>query len=211
MVEHLIRLNPNQQIIILDNGSTYKPLFKWYGWIKENKNVEVKYLGNEGHLALWGIGLDKIIGEYFVYTDSDIILNENTPLDFLEIMYNMHRKHCINKIGLGLRIDDLPDHYRYKNQVIRNEGRWWLSINEVEENTFRCDTDTTFAFYKNIFNNQFDSLRLVRRDLIVKHKPWYDDLNNLDEEERYYLEHLGDRQLTQYSKQAKNPELYNDI
>jgi hypothetical protein len=168
-------------------------------------------LSNEGHLAFWAIGLDKTIGEYFVYTDSDIILNEDTPIDFLEIMYNVHRKHCINKIGLGLRIDDLPDHYRYKNQVMRNEGRWWLDSNEVEDNVFRCDTDTTFALYKNKYDNQYDSLRIVRPDLIARHKPWYDDLNNLDEEEKYYLEHLGDKQLTQYSKQAKNPELYNDI
>jgi hypothetical protein len=47
--------------------------------------------------------------------------------------------------------------------------------------------------------------------MICKHKGWYDDLNNLTEEEKYYLDHLGERVTTQYSKQHKNPELYHDI
>jgi hypothetical protein len=40
---------------------------------------------------------------------------------------------------------------------------------------------------------------------------WYLDLNNLDEEEKYYLENLGERVTTQYSKQNKEPEKYTDI
>ena len=38
MLEHLLRLNPNEQIIILDNGSTYPPLLEWYKTIKSQIN-----------------------------------------------------------------------------------------------------------------------------------------------------------------------------
>jgi glycosyltransferase involved in cell wall biosynthesis len=157
MVEKLLQLNPDEQIIIIDNGSTYPPLLEWYKTI----NVEVYFEKNEGHLALWATQLDKVLGEFFVYTDSDIILNEN----FLE---------------------------------------------SVDEYLFKADTDTTFSFMKNFFDNCYPSLRITRPDMICRHHGWYLDLDNLDEEEKYYLEHL-ENTTTQYSKQHKNPELYNDI
>jgi glycosyltransferase involved in cell wall biosynthesis len=42
MVEHLLRLNPNQEIIILDNESTYQPLIDWYKTI--DKKVDIRAL-----------------------------------------------------------------------------------------------------------------------------------------------------------------------
>ena len=209
MVEQLLGLNPEQKIIILDNASTYIPLLQWYRTMFGK--VEIMMLGNEGHLAFWGIGLDKNIGKYFVYTDSDIVLNKNLPPFFLQMMYDWHIIYGIDKIAFGLKIDDLPDHYRYKKQVLRNEGRWWLKENKVEENIYRADTDTTFALYKNKYDNQYESLRLTHDYLIAQHAPWYDDIYNLNEEEKFYLNNLGERQLTQYSKQAKYPEKYSDF
>ena len=35
MVEKLLYLNPNEKIIIIDNGSTYEPLLNWYDKIKD--------------------------------------------------------------------------------------------------------------------------------------------------------------------------------
>jgi glycosyltransferase involved in cell wall biosynthesis len=204
MVEKLLQLNPNEEIIIIDNGSTYPPLLEWYKTI----NVDVRYEKNEGHLALWATQLDKQLDDFFIYTDSDIILNENFPLDWKEIMYNVHLKYEYKKIALGIRIDDLPEYYRYKNQVIRNEGRWWLEA--VDDYLFKADTDTTFSFMENFFDNCYPSLRITRTDMICRHHGWYLDLDNLDNEEKYYLDHL-ENTTTQYSKQHKNPELYNDI
>jgi glycosyltransferase involved in cell wall biosynthesis len=209
MVEHLLQLNPTQKIIILDNDSTYIPLLQWYKTMFGK--IEIMMLANEGHLAFWLIGLDKTIGKYFVYTDSDIILNKNLGALFLEMMYDYHIIYDVDKIAFGLKIDDIPDHYRYKQQVLRNEGRWWLEENKVEKNIYRADTDTTFALYKNNYDNQYNSLRLTHDFLIAQHAPWYDDIYNLSDEEKYYLDNLGDRQLTQYSKQAKYPEQYSNI
>ena len=204
MVEHLLRLNPNEEIIILDNDSTYAPLLEWYETIKDK--VQVRKDVNHGHTAFWTIELDKTIGEYFVYTDSDIELNPNFPTNWKERMYQILDKYKVDKVALALRIDDLPEKYVLANQVKGNEHRWWRE--EVEKNVFKADTDTTFALYRNIFDNCFPSLRMAHEDMICRHIPWYHDIKNLDEEEKYYLEHLGARQLTQYSKQHKNPELY---
>ena len=207
MVEKLLSINPNEQIIIIDNGSTYPPLLEWYNKIIDTVNI--RFHKNEGHLALWATGLYKELGEYFIYTDADIILPDNLPLDWKQIMFNIMMKYPeYKKIALGLRIDDLPENYLFKNQVKRNEGRWWLE--EVESNLYKADTDTTFALMKNFGDNCYPSLRICREDLICRHHGWYLCLDNLDDEEKYYLDHL-ENTMTQYSKQHKNPENYTDI
>ncbi len=206
MVDKLFSLNEDESIIILDNQSTYQPLLDWYEQIKEK--VEIRILPNHGHLALWTTGLDKELGEHFIYTDSDIELNNDFPKNWKEKMIDVLNRYEHKKVALGLKIDDLPEHYRYAKQVKRNEGLWWL--NEVEKDVYEADTDTTFALFKNFHDNCYKSLRICSEDMIAKHIPWYHDINNLDDEEKYYLENLGARQLTQYSKQHKNPELYAD-
>jgi len=207
MVEKLLTLNQDEQIIILDNGSTYPPLLEWYD--KVQGIIEVRKLKNEGHLAFWGIGMDKEVGEFFVYTDSDLELDENFPKDWKEQMLELIKSHKINKIALAIRIDDLPEHYRYRNQVKRNEGRWWLE--EVEKGVFKADTDTTFALMRNIHDNCFPSLRVAKNGFICRHVPFYIDLDNLDPEEKYYLDNHDSRKITQYTKQHINPEFYGDI
>lgn len=118
------------------------------------------------------------------------------PNNYQEIMLNLAILHNYNKIGLALQIDNLPDHYRLKNQVLGNEGPWWKE--KILENVYKADTDTTFCLIKKC--DQFDSLRIAG-DFTAKHMPWYLDLDNLNNEEQYYHEHLGNRVLTQYSKQ----------
>ncbi len=207
MVDKLLLLNPDEKIIILDNGSTYPPLLDWYDGLQGI--VEVRMLGNEGHLAFWAIGMDREVGDYFVYTDSDLELSPDLPKNWKEVLFDLINRYEINKVGLAIRIDDLPDHYRYKNQVRRNEGRWWLQ--EVEEGVFKADTDTTFALYRNIHDNCYESLRVAKNGFSCKHIPFYLDLNNLDEEERYYLENHDLNKTTQYTKQHIEPNKFTDI
>lgn len=208
MVEKLLSINPNEEIIIIDNASSYPPLIEWYSTLTD---VKVIFTKNLGHLALWAMGLDKELGEHFIYTDADIILPDSLPLDWKEIMFDvMNRYPEYKKIGLALKIDDLPEHYRYKYQVMRNEARWWLE--KIEDNVFKADTDTTFALMQNFGDNCYKSLRLARPDLTCRHHGWYLNLNELDEEERYYIDHLETSKVTtQYSKQHKDPSKYTDI
>jgi glycosyltransferase involved in cell wall biosynthesis len=207
MVEHLLFLNPSEQIIIIDNDSTYPPLLKWYDSIK--KLVDIRFNKNEGHLALWATQLDKELGEYFIYTDSDIELNPLMPSNYKEIMLEMLLKHGVDKSALAIKLDDLPDHYKYKHQVLRNEARWWL--NEIEDDVFTADTDTTFFMMRNTGDNTFKSIRLARKDLICRHIPFYCDLDNLDEEEQYYLDKHDTHFITQYTIQHKLKENFNDV
>ena len=91
MVEHLLDLNKNQEIIILDNNSTYDPLIKWYKEVEDK--IDIRYLKNEGHLAVWSTGIYKELGDYFIYTDSDLELNPNMPDSYQIFMYNLMQKY----------------------------------------------------------------------------------------------------------------------
>ena len=207
MVDKLLLLNPDEEIIILDNGSTYPPLLEWYYGLQ--CIVEVRMLKNEGHLAFWGIEMDKEIGEFFVYTDSDLELDDNLPKDWKDQLLELLQKYQMDKVALAIRLDDIPEHYRYKYQVLRNEHRWWQE--EVEEGVFKAHTDTTFALMRNINDNCFPSLRVARNGFQCRHIPFYVDLNNLDPEEKYYLDNHDLNKVTQYTKQHIHPEKFTDI
>src|SRR4051812_4518171 len=99
-----------RNIIILDNASTYEPLLQYYSVV----NAKVIMLGkNLGYDALEKIPLYKQIKRnYFVYTDSDILPGESCPPNFLEYFLSVMKKYpLVQKVGFGLQIDDLPDHY----------------------------------------------------------------------------------------------------
>lgn len=205
LVEKLLALNDKEHIIILDNGSEYKPLLQWYDEILAShyhrKRIHIYYLPNLGHLALWEIELQKLLGDYFVYTDSDIELNREFPKDWKTIMFNAMLETNIDKISLGIEIGDLPEHYLFKEQVIKNESRWWN--NPFKRDYFYADTDTTFSMLKNKGDNQYQSVRIATSKMICRHIPWYLDLLNLDEEELFYLNSIDHNKLTQYTIQHK--------
>lgn len=196
LVEDLLSRN-TEEIWIIDNESTYPPLLDWYQNVP--KEVKIHKYHNVGYLALFSTGLiNQIEEEWCFYTDSDIELNPNMPIEYQEIMLDYAYKLNSNKIALALNISDLPDYYMLKPQVLRNEARWWQE--EVLPNVYKADTDTTFCLIKKV--DQFASYRLAG-NFTCKHVPWYINLDNLEEEEKYYLEHCEDNRLTQYSKQHK--------
>ena len=196
LVEDLLQRN-TEEIWIIDNASTYPPLLDWYNNLP--KEVEVFKYDNCGHLALFSTGLiDTINEDWCFYTDSDIQLNPNMPTNYQQIMYEYSLALNSKKISLALDISDLPDHYMFKQQVLRNEHRWWH--NEVLPNVYEAHTDTTFSLNNKV--DQYDSFRLAD-NFTSKHIPWYLDLNNLDEEEQYYIDNCSDHRATQYTKQHK--------
>lgn len=205
MVDKLLSLNDDENIIILDNGSEYPPLLQWYEELMcshiTRKRVHIMYLPNLGHLALWEIELQKYLGDYFVYTDSDLELNNDFPKEWKTIMLNTMFETNVDKISLGIKIDDLPDHYLFKDQVIKNESRWWQ--NQFKRDYYFADTDTTFSLLKNKGDNQYQSVRICTNNMLCRHIPWYLDLVNLDSEEIFYLERIDHNKLTQYTIQHK--------
>jgi hypothetical protein len=71
------------------------------------------------------------------------------PDDFLDVMKEMLLKYSEQKIGLALRIDDVPQSC-YRNcftGTINHERQFW--VNQLEKDVYMAMVDTTFCLLRN--------------------------------------------------------------
>lgn len=174
-------------IYIIDNNSTYPPLLEYYDTCPF-KIFRLEY--NAGYLALWKTGLFKQFERsYYVYTDSDMQIETFCPDDFMQKFISIMQKYPFSqKVGFGIRIDDLPDCFENKKQVIEWENQYWKK--EVCQGVYLAQIDTTFALYRPFnggpANSRYETYR-TGFPYLIKHLPWYINSSNLDEEEKYYI------------------------
>lgn len=182
-------------IIILDNASNDQELLKYL------KQLQYKYKvhflkENYGHMVLWKCGLydDLINDSYYVLTDNDIIPIEECPNNFLEVFYEILQKNpCKGKCGFSLKIDDLPNEYKYKWDIIRYESFFFRDIIYDDKYTlYNALIDTTFALYrpekyrKEIKVSFYDAIR-VGYPYEARHLTWYVNSEKLTEEQNKYF------------------------
>ncbi len=174
-------------IHIIDNKSTYPPLLKYY----KTCNYKVYRLNkNIGFKALWKSGLwYKFLRGYYCYTDSDLSLVDACPDNFMEHFYDLLKKYPeVFKVGFSLKIDDLPDHYARKEEVLEWESRFYKT--EKEENIFIAPIDTTFALYRPFSRrgkrDGSDEILRIGWPFQCRHLPWYENSDTPSEEERFY-------------------------
>lgn len=186
-----------ENIVIVDNKSSYSPLLEYYNELKSNSNVTIELMTNNyGHMVFFDNEiLQKKYGKGFYFlTDADIVPNANLPLDFFETMLKFLKNHFVNitKVGFALDIDSIPDYYPKKQNVINWEKAFWKNRTKEKEESYFALIDTTFALYKPGYpdknNNSefFYGIRLAN-NFTSKHGGWYIDYNNLTEEQSHFL------------------------
>lgn len=183
LADDLFRLGYTD-IHILDNLSTYPPLLEWY---TQCPYKVVRLEANLQQLAIYNSGyINNFLGvnPYIAYTDSDIELNSQTPLEFIEKVVYLMEKYTQVKGGLALKIDDLPNN-EYAQHYKDWETKYWQV--ELEKDVYSADIDTTFSVIRPGVPFEYKAIR-VAGDLTAKHIPWYVDFNNLSEEEQYYID-----------------------
>lgn len=173
-----------KNIYIIDNDSDYQPLLEFY----ENCDYKVYLLEkNVGFCALWDTTVfNDFQDTLYVYTDSDIELVEECPNNFLGVLQYFLEHYEAGKIGLSLLINDLPDYFKGKAEVIKWESKF--SAKQEEELLYNAPVDTTFALYKpNAFGyaGMISSFR-TKYPYSASHLPWYEDTDNLTLEQMYY-------------------------
>ena len=184
-IEWLLKVG-HTNLHIIDNSSTYEPLLKYYKKVPAtvymlNKNV--------GHEALWRTHLYQRFGKYYhVYTDPDVLPDDNTPTDFMYYFKSILDKYpSVKKIGFGLRTNDLPDCYPKKSEVINWESK--LYEDEIESSVYKSKIDTTFALYRpGAFLQCWENTLRTGNPYTLRHMPWYEDSSNLNEEAKFYIE-----------------------
>lgn len=173
-------------IVILDNMSSYKPLLEWY----DNCGHKVIHLGaNLGFKAIWKSPLTKSLRNgWYIYTDSDVELPESCPADIVDRMLHVMtvEKPYALKTGPSLIIDDLPDCFANKEDVIAHERKFWTTR---DGDLYRAPIDTTFALYRpksGLNRSRAAEAYRLAPPYSLRHLPWYDDSSNPSEEELFY-------------------------
>lgn len=195
-----------KNIYIIDNNSTYPPLLDYYSKLPY---TIFKLDKNKGHFALWEtIIFSRFSGDYYVYTDPDILPINKCPDEVLLHFKELLDKYpAYKKAGFGLIIDDLPNHYSLKYDVINWEQKFW--IKEIEKDVFDSLIDTTFALYRPGAKGGGDSPAIrTGGNFIARHLPWYENLSILSEETKYYLNSINSS--SSWYSTAKNGKTYGE-
>lgn len=177
-----------RNIVIIDNASSYPPLLRYYEELGPSGSVRIiRRTETNGKLALWkeGILQQLNIAEEFVFTSSDIVPDRCCPGDVVAYLASQLRNHGqIFKIGLGLRVDDLPESYAFRPEVLVWESRFWRA--PVARGLFMAPIDATFALYR--AGSEFALTPALRTGwpYVARHEPWYADSAHPSPEELYY-------------------------
>jgi hypothetical protein len=193
--------------VLIDNGSTYPPLVEFLAASSAPEVIRLRE--NLGHLAPWR---SEVVQAKFgsvgpiVVTDCDVIPDAGCPDDVVERLAEVLLRHAdIDKVGLGLRIDDLPDSYGLKDEVIAWERKFWTL--EIEPGVFDAEVDTTFALYR-VLGETHATIRALRtgNPYVARHLPWYSDSSDPSPEQIYYREH-SDVSTSHWESGVLNSEL----
>lgn len=176
------------EIWLIDNASSWPPLVEF---LNRTHHHVVRAGTNLGHRSPWLTGTVQrhARDRYFIVTDPDVVPDDQCPLDVVEHLTQVLERYPeVDKVGLGLRIDDLPEQYPLADAVRAWEARFWRD--EVEPGVFRADVDTTFALYRPL-RRRHEENRALRTGgpYVARHLPWYLDPTRLSVEDRFYREH----------------------
>lgn len=176
----------HKRIVFVDNDSSYPPLLEYFRSTKH----QVLRLGRNGmHKSPWESMAVRFSAKDspYILTDPDVIPVDTCPDDVFETYVSLLNKYPdINKVGFGLKINDIPDHFAQKQHVLEWETRYWSDDILAEPDVYKADVDTTMALYRpHTWWFLANSLR-TGGDCVVRHEPWYQDSMNPTEDFMYY-------------------------
>jgi hypothetical protein len=196
-------------VVIIDRESTWSPMLDWL--TDERRDTEIVRVTNGHPHNLWhpdGVLASMVTpNERFILTDCDVVPARNCPGDWPQVLSELldaYPMHC--KVGLSLRIDNLPDCFTYAERVRLWEAKYWSDgpydspVWEVDAGTgvdgppvrvYRASVDTTLAMYRRFEPFRIDPALRTAPPYSALHLPWYEDSANESDELRYYREHVA--------------------
>lgn len=181
--------NGYKKIVIVDNHSTYPPLLEYLETIKENVTVH-NLTENMGHMVFWNHSEIYTLYSkgFYIVTDADVVPVKACPEDFVQqLLQKFIENKNYTKVGLSLKLDDIPDSNLSKEEILLWEQQYWTRKNA--NHTFIAAIDTTFALYRPFYSySKADFFKGIRTDfpLQARHGGWYIDHNHLTEEQQFY-------------------------
>ena len=179
-------------INIIDNNSDYQPLLDYLPICGCNV---IRMKKNYGHKVFFKHPRFFFIRNFsfFVLSDPDLTPVPECPANFIEFFIKaMYKYPLFPKVGFSLKLDDLPDDYYLKDEVLKWETRFYdKPIENGKITLYDSRLDTTFAVNAPlIFKShlkEFDGIR-VGFPYQVRHLPWYGEKPS--EELNHYLQSI---------------------
>ena len=204
-----------ENIIILDNNSTYKPMLELLNDF-ENEHQVIRLGYNKGpHYALRDSEFYSNLPNYFCLSDPDLELSPNLPENFIDAFVDISNQYKIGKVGFALEVpkeEEFAQLYMNLDGKLWNMREWEMQFweNSIGKTTdgddlYLTTLDTQFALYnKNYFdpNSRYECLR-VGGKFTAKHLGLYKQDNIPTEELKYY------RNSTRYSYFSGNTDENN--
>lgn len=176
-----------KDIVIIDNGSTFKPLIDYYN--NEYKYTLLKMNKNHGHKVYEKEFINNIIGDIYMLTDPDLEFNKNLPNNFIQEMINISNYYQAEKVGFALLIDapDIrTDVKSFGKSIIDFEKQYWVcKFYYPNHELYSAAIDTTFCLVNK--QNKGGHYR-IGGNYTCKHLPWHIgfDKKLLKDEYEYY-------------------------
>jgi len=164
-----------QDILVIDNHSTYKPLLDYY----ENEfcYTLLRQKENFGHLIYRAPFVKKLTGEVYLLTDPDLELNPNLPDNFIETFFAISLHFQAIRVGAALNIqaNDLREGIFFQGHSIQEwEKNFWQYRLHYPDNPnlelYDSLIDTTFCLVNKRFCNKH--IR-VAKEYTCTHIPWH--------------------------------------
>jgi len=185
-----------RDVWLCDNASTWPPMVEF---LRTTSHRVVRNAVNLGHRAPWLSGIVADVGHdrYFVVSDPDVVPVDTCPHDaFAAFKRALQRNPGVDKVGFSLKIDDLPDTYRHRDDVITWEKQFWTTV--AEPGFYRAPVDTTLALYRPGLGHDNGNALRSAPPYVARHLPWYVDSAHPSDEDRYYVTH-ADRLITNWN------------
>src|SRR5882724_5978311 len=190
-------------ITVIDNDSSWPPLLDYYQVLFQSNVKVMRLKENLGPYAFWELNQHRMQTERFIVTDPDVVPAEGLCPDapiVIGAMNTLMDRHGAGKVGPSLRIDNLPDHFKHKQDVLKWEQQFWNRLATYAPYSYEADIDTTFAMYEpgSEVRSAKPCLRLAP-PYSFEHVSWYEDSAAPNAERDYYLAHIR-KDWTDWSK-----------
>lgn len=174
---------------VIDHESSWPLAVDWV----QSLDAPVHYRPNRHPRYLWKERdwLHHMVGSSpYLVTDPDVVPDNGCPQEWTNRLLELLQCYPDRvKVGLGLRIDDIPTYYPHREAVQEWEDRYWTT--EMEPGVFDADVDTTLAIYQplDIFSHFELGPALRTGDpYVARHLAWY-EVGEPSDELAYYRAH----------------------
>ena len=206
------------EIVICDQGTTFEPTVEFLEKLESDGTIVYRWkknlnIGRKRNLRRDDVGLSENIQNYFknhpksnyIVTDPDVLLDD-VDGDILEVyVHLLNIMPEIVTVGPVCRIDDIPDCYPLKEELLSKERgqvkafflwpQHTISYKGKQVKYIFDKIDTGFGMFRigTRWQRIKKGIRAIRtfEPYSAKHLSWYICPENLSEDQRYYMQHAS--------------------